>query len=242
MSTANLRDEVCRANHELASSGLVRLAFGNASGADRERGVFLIKPSGIGCDVVQPEDLVVVSIGDGTVVDGHLRPSSDTPTHLGLYRRFPSIGGVVHTHSIEAAAFAQAGRAIPCLGTTHADHFAGPVPVTRPLTDAEIAGDYEAATGTVIAEAIAELGLDDAMAMPAILVAGHGPFTWGRTAMEAASNAAAVELVAAMAARTLALAPDAAPLPERLRQRHFERKHGRSAYYGQRPESGRPES
>ncbi len=242
MSSANLRDEVCRANHELASAGLVRLAFGNASGADPERGVFLIKPSGIGCDVVQPDDLVAVSIEKGTVVDGHLRPSSDTPTHLELYRRFPSIGGVVHTHSIEAAAFAQAGRAIPCLGTTHADHFAGPVPVTRPLTDAEIDGDYEAATGAVIAEAIAELGLDDAMAMPAILVAGHGPFTWGRTAMEAASNAAAVELVAAMAARTLALAPDAAPLLERLRQRHFDRKHGPSAYYGQRPGSGRPES
>ena len=241
-SLASLRDEVCRANHELASAGLVRMAFGNASGADRERGVFLIKPSGIGCDVVQPDDLVAVSIADGSVADGRLRPSSDTPTHLELYRRFPSIGGVVHTHSIEAAAFAQAAQDIPCLGTTHADHFAGPVPVTRPLTDPEIDGDYEAATGVVIAETIAALGLEDPLAMPAILVAGHGPFTWGRTAMEAASNAAAVELVAAMAARTLALVPDASPLPERLRRRHFERKHGATAYYGQPSGSGHPDS
>jgi L-ribulose-5-phosphate 4-epimerase len=240
MPLADLRDRVCRANRFLAEAGLVSLAFGNASGADRAAGVFLIKPSGVGCDVVGPDDLVAVSIADGSIVEGTLRPSSDTPTHLELYRRFPSIGGVVHTHSVEAASFAQAQRAIPCLGTTHADHFAGPVPVTRALTDAEIDGDYERETGVVIADTIDGLGLDP-LAMPAILVAGHGPFTWGASPGDAATNASAVELVAAMARRTLALAPDAPPLPEQLRLRHFERKHGPAAYYGQGSKAGQPE-
>lgn len=232
MSLDALRAEVCQANHDLAAAGLVALSFGNASGLDRRSGVLLIKPSGIACDAVRPEDLVAVAIADGSVVEGSLRPSSDTPTHIELYRRFPSIGGVVHTHSGFAAAFAQAQLAIPCLGTTHADHFDGPVPVSRPLGDEEIDGDYERATGIVIADTIDALGLDP-LGMPAVLVASHGPFTWGSSAAEAALNAEAVELVATMAHRTLAIAPAAPLLPERLRQRHFRRKHGPGAYYGQ---------
>ena len=227
-----LRDEVARANRALAEAGLVALAFGNASGVDRAAGVVLIKPSGIACDAVEPDQIVAVSLADGSVLEGGLRPSSDTPTHLELYRRFASIGGVVHTHSSYAAAFAQAGLDIPCLGTTHADHFAGPVPVSRALTPAEIAGDYERATGEVIAETVEGLGLEP-LALPAVLVRSHGPFTWGRSAFDAAANAEAVELVAALAHRTLALAPDVAPLDEALRLRHFERKHGPAAYYGQ---------
>ena len=237
MAFESLRDEVCEANHRLARAGLVALAFGNASGVDRDAGVFLIKPSGIACDAVRPDELVAVTIADGAIVEGGLRPSSDTPTHRELYRRFPSIGGVVHTHSTFAAAFAQAGRDVPCLGTTHADHFAGPIPVSRVLFDAEIDGDYEHATGAVIAETIEGLGVDP-LAMSAALVAAHGPFTWGRDAAEAAMNAEAVELVAAIAHRTLAIAPDVGPMPERLRDRHFQRKHGPAATYGQRTGGG----
>jgi L-ribulose-5-phosphate 4-epimerase len=227
-----LRKEVCAANHALASAGLVALSFGNASGVDREAGIMLIKPSGVACNGVRPDQLVAVALADGSVVDGPLRPSSDTPTHLELYRRFPSIGGVVHTHSTEAAAWAQAGLGIPCFGTTHADHFAGPVPVSRPLRSDEVDGEYEHGTGAVIAETIEKLGLDP-LTMPAVLVLSHGPFTWGRNSREAAENAEALELVAAMARRTLALSPTAAPLGEALRTRHFSRKHGPSAYYGQ---------
>lgn len=231
-SLAGLRDEVAAANRRIASAGLVSLAFGNASGIDRDAGIVVIKPSGIACGSVRPEDLVAVRVADGVTVAGTLRPSSDTPTHLALYRRFPPIGGVVHSHSTEAAAFAQAQRPIPCLGTTHADHFDGPVPVTRALTEAEIGGDYELETGLVIAETIDRLGLDP-LAMAAVLVASHGPFTWGATATDAAVQAEAVELVAAIARRTLALFPDAPPLGEALRRRHFNRKHGPSASYGQ---------
>jgi L-ribulose-5-phosphate 4-epimerase len=228
----DLREEVARANRALAEAGLVSLAFGNASGVDRGAGVLLIKPSGIACAAVKPDQIVAVSLADGSVVEGDLRPSSDTPTHLELYRRFPAIGGVVHTHSSHAAAFAQAGLDVPCLGTTHADHFAGPVPVSRSLRVDEIEGDYERQTGVVIAETLDELGLDP-LAMPAVLVRSHGPFTWGRSADEAAANAEAVELVAAMAHRTLALVHEVAPLDEALRRRHFERKHGPAATYGQ---------
>ena len=229
----DLREQVCRANLSLVRDGLVTLSFGNASGVDRDAGVLVIKPSGVPYDELRPEDLVVVSLEDGRVVEGELRPSSDTPTHLRLYRRFEAIGGVVHTHSINATAWAQAGRSIPPLGTTHADHFHGAVPVTRQMTAAEVAGEYEAETGAVIVETLEHLGLS-AAEMPAVLVASHGPFTWGRDARDAAENATALEAVAAMAAQTLALNRAAGPMADYLLERHFRRKHGPSAYYGQR--------
>ena len=182
---------------------------------------------------LRPEHLVAVGVDDGRIVDGDLRPSSDTPTHLALYRRFPEIGGVVHTHSPEATAWAQACRPIPAFGTTHADHFRGAVPVTRQLQDAEVAGEYEHETGMVIVEALETAGFE-AADMPAALVAWHGPFTWGPDPEAAAANAVALELVAGMARRTLALDPDAQPMPAPLLERHFRRKHGSTAYYGQR--------
>jgi L-ribulose-5-phosphate 4-epimerase len=227
-----LREQVCAANHDLVKAGLVTLSFGNASGVDREAGALVIKPSGIPCDEVQPEELVVVSLADGSVLEGDLRPSSDTPTHLRLYQAFPEIGGVIHTHSSFAAAFAQAGRDIPCLGTTHADHFRGAVPVSRRMTDAEIEGAYEAETGNVIIETI-RARVPDALHMPAVLVRSHGPFTWGRDAAGAVENAIALEAVAAMAIRALSLAPEVAEVPDTLLRRHFDRKHGPDAYYGQ---------
>ena len=244
-----LRNEVVQANRALMAAGLVTLSFGNASGVDRERGVMLIKPSGFACDELSPRDVVAVSLEDGRVVEDEasgaggpraagagpgprLRPSSDTATHLVLYRRFPSIGGVVHTHSPSASVWAQAGRPIPCLGTTHADHFAGPVPVTRPLTHDEIAGDYEAATGAVIVETLDGLGLDP-LYMPAALVSSHGPFTWGADPGAAAVNAVALEAVATMAWQTLSLAPGVESISPALLGRHFHRKHGPDAYYGQ---------
>jgi len=228
-----LREKVWRANQALVRAGLVTLSFGNASGVDRESGVLVIKPSGVPYDELRPADLVVVSLVDGRVVEGELRPSSDTPTHLLLYRRFPDIGGVVHTHSTAATAWAQAGRSIPPLGTTHADHFHGPVPVTRQMTKAEVGGEYESETGSVIVETLEKLGLTSTE-MPGALVASHGPFTWGRDAQEAADNATALETIAAMASRTLALNPGVGPAPEYLLERHFLRKHGPNAYYGQR--------
>jgi L-ribulose-5-phosphate 4-epimerase len=235
MELADLREEVCAANRGLVAAGLVTLSFGNASGVDRGAGAMVIKPSGVAYERLFPADMVVVSLADGQVAEGSLRPSSDTPTHLVLYRRFTSIGGVVHTHSTFATAWAQAGRPIPCLGTTHADHFRGPVPVTRQLTATEIAGEYEAATGEVIIETLDRLGLDP-LDMPAALVASHGPFAWGRDAAEAVTNAIALEAVAAMAHHTLALEPQAGDLAEALLARHFNRKHGPHAYYGQHGE------
>ena len=227
-----LRDSVWTANQGLVRGGLVTLSFGNASGIDRGAGIVLIKPSGVPYADLRPEDLVAVALDDGRVLRGDLRPSSDTPTHLVLYRRYPEIGGVVHTHSTAATAWAQAGRPIPPFGTTHADHFHGPVPVTRQLGDAEIAGDYEAATGAVVVETLAGSGLGPAE-MPAVLVASHGPFTWGRDAPDAVDNAIVLELVAEMASRTVALDPAVGPIGSSLLERHFERKHGTSAYYGQ---------
>jgi L-ribulose-5-phosphate 4-epimerase len=227
-----LREEVWRANQALVRAGLVTLSFGNASGVDRAAGVMLIKPSGVPYDELEPADLVPVSLDNGRSIEAGLRPSSDTPTHLGLYERYPDIGGVVHTHSTEATAWAQAGRSIPALGTTHADHFAGPVPITRRLTATEIEGDYERATGLVIIETLDEAG-HEPLAMPAVLVAGHGPFTWGASATAAVEHAIALELVARIALRTLLIEPGAVPVGDLLLDRHFRRKHGPDAYYGQ---------
>jgi len=227
-----LRERICEANAALVRAGLVTLSFGNASGVDREAGAFAIKPSGVACDAVQPEDLVVVSLVDGRVLEGRLRPSSDTPTHLRLYQAFADIGGVVHTHSSYAAAFAQAGRDIPCLGTTHADYFRGAIPVSRAMSDTEIEGAYEAETGNVIVETLAGRSTP-ALDMPAVLVRWHGPFTWGHDALAASENAVALEAVAAMASRTLGIEPGALPAPDILLRRHHDRKHGPDAYYGQ---------
>jgi len=232
MIDAQLREEVAQANRDLVGAGLVTLSFGNASGVDRDARIMVIKPSGIPCDRVLPKDLVAVSLDDGSVVAGTLRPSSDTPTHLRLYQAFDSIGGVVHTHSTNASAWAQAGRDIPCLGTTHADHFRGAVPVTRAMSDLEIEGAYEAETGNVIVETISGRS-HEALHMPAVLVRSHGPFTWGADATTAVVNAIALEAVAAMALRTFSLDAGASPVQEALLRRHFDRKHGPGAYYGQ---------
>ena len=224
---------VWRANLDLVEAGLVTLSFGNASGLDREAGVMLIKPSGVPYPDLRPEHIVAIALDDGSSLGGDLRPSSDTPTHLELYRRFGELGGIVHTHSSAATSWAQAGRPIPPFGTTHADHFHGPVPVTRRLRQDEVAGDYEAATGRVIVETLEAVGLD-AVEMPAILVASHGPFTWGRDPGSAVEQAVALEAVAAMASQTLALDPAARPMAPYLLDKHYRRKHGPSAYYGQK--------
>jgi L-ribulose-5-phosphate 4-epimerase len=233
LSLPDLREQVWRANQGLVRAGLVTLSFGNASGVDRDAGVLVIKPSGVPYDELRPEHLVVVSLEDGRVVEGDLRPSSDTPTHLILYQRYQEIGGVVHTHSTAATAWAQAGRSIPALGTTHADHFHGAVPVTRQMLEAEVGGAYERETGAVIIETLDRIGLS-AAEMPAALVASHGPFTWGHDAEDAAANATALEAVADMARQTFALNPDVQPIASYLAERHFQRKHGPNAYYGQR--------
>lgn len=232
MIDSALRERVAKANADLVRAGLVTLTFGNASGVDRDANALVIKPSGIPCDEVAPEDLVVVSLEDGRVLEGTMRPSSDTPTHLRLYQAFPGIGGVVHTHSTHAAAWAQAGRDIPALGTTHADHFRGAVPTSRLMTEAEIAGEYELETGNVIIETIRGR-TDDALRMPAVLVRSHGPFTWGTDAAAAVVNAIALETVAAMAELTFSIDPEAPDIQEALLRRHFDRKHGPGAYYGQ---------
>ncbi len=227
-----LREAVWWANQELVRAGLVALSFGNASAIDRDAGLIVIKPSGVPYAGLRPEDLVAVALDDGHVIGGSLRPSSDTPTHLALYRRYREIGGVVHTHSTAATAWAQAGRGIPALGTTHADHFHGTVPVTRQLSATEVAGEYEAETGAVIIEALDLAGLGP-VEMPAVLVASHGPFIWGTDAPHAVENAVALELVAEMAGRTVALEPAVRPIAAELLERHFTRKHGAGAYYGQ---------
>lgn len=232
-SLPDLREAVWRANQEIFRAGLVTLSFGNVSGVDRRSGVMVIKPSGVLYDVLKPEDLVVVALEDGGVVEGDLRPSSDTPTHLVLYRRYSEIGGIVHTHSTEATAWAQAIRPIPPLGTTHADHFHGTVPVTRQMTAHEVAGEYELETGNVIVEALDATGCGP-LEMPAVLVASHGPFTWGTDPHRAVANAIALEATAAMAARTLLLNPKVGPIGKNLLGRHHSRKHGPTASYGQR--------
>ena len=224
-----LRAEVYEANLELVRRGLVLYTFGNASGLSREQGLVAIKPSGVPYEKMTPADMVMVDL-DGRVVEGSLRPSSDLATHLALYRAFPSIGGVVHTHSRHATAWAQACREIPCFGTTHADYFHGPVPVTAPLTPAEIDSEYEANTGVAI---IRLMEGRDPLGCPAALVAGHGPFCWGQSAGDAAHMAAILEELAAMAWQTLAINPAAPPISEALRDKHYLRKHGPNAYYGQ---------
>jgi L-ribulose-5-phosphate 4-epimerase len=225
-----LREEVLQANLELVRRGLVLFTFGNASGISREDGLVAIKPSGVEYETMKPEDLVVVDL-DGKVVEGNLRPSSDLPTHLILYKSFPAIGGVAHTHSRAATSWAQAQRPIPCFGTTHADYFHGPVPVTKSLSAAAIRDDYELNTGFAIVRVI---GKQDPLHVPGVLVAGHAPFCWGKTPADAAHNAVLVEEIATMALQTLAANPKARPLSKVLHEKHFFRKHGPSAYYGQK--------
>jgi len=230
MRLTSLREEVLEANLELVRRGLVLYTFGNASGITRDEGLVVIKPSGVPYETMKPVDLVVVDL-DGKVVEGSLRPSSDLPTHLILYKAFPGIGGVGHTHSRAATSWAQAQREIPCFGTTHADYFHGPVPVTKPLAPAQIRSDYEANTGRVIVRRFAKL---DPFHTPAVLVAGHAPFCWGKTPEEAAHIAVVLEEIAAMASQTLVANPKARPISKYLQQKHFFRKHGGTAYYGQK--------
>ncbi|MGC1267452.1 MAG: L-ribulose-5-phosphate 4-epimerase [Candidatus Acidiferrum sp.] len=229
MLLANLREQVLEANLDLVRRGLVLSTFGNASGIDRDQGLIVIKPSGVPYDEMKPVSLVVTDL-HGKVVEGNLRASSDLPTHAALYRAFPGIGGIAHTHSEYATAWAQARRPIPCLGTTHADYFHGPIPVTDVMSDDEINGEYEANTGAVIIRAFREI---DPMAIPAVLVANHGPFTWGLDAKKAAENAWMLEAAARMAYRTVELNANAGSLGKALHDRHFLRKHGKKAYYGQ---------
>jgi L-ribulose-5-phosphate 4-epimerase len=227
----DLRERVFDANRALVERGLVRGTFGNVSGVDREAGLLVIKPSGVPYDALTAAMLVAVALDSGAVIDGDLRPSSDTPTHVELYRAFPC-GGVAHTHSPYATAFAQASRPIPCMGTTHADYFRGDIPVTRPLTRDEVAGDYEAATGRVIVEAFASRGLAPAE-IPGVLVANHGPFAWGADAADAVEHAGVLEYLARLESIRLLLAPDAPRPADYLIDRHYRRKHGADAYYGQ---------
>ncbi|HEY8483663.1 MAG TPA: L-ribulose-5-phosphate 4-epimerase [Longimicrobiales bacterium] len=227
-----LKEAVWRANLDLVEAGLVVLTWGNASGADRDAGVMAIKPSGVAYAEMRPEDMVVLSLETGEVVEGRLKPSSDTPTHLHLYREFEGIGGVVHTHSSYAVSWAQAERDLPCFGTTHADHFYGPVPVTRRMREEEIREAYEHNTGVVIVECFRQRGIDP-LDVPGVLVAGHGPFTWGATPRKAVENAIALEATARMAVYTRLINPDARPIDPVLLDKHFLRKHGAAAYYGQ---------
>ncbi len=225
-----LKAEVCRANLDLVAEGLVIQTWGNVSGVDRERGLMVIKPSGVPYAGMKPKHMVVVSLQTGDVVEGNLKPSSDTPTHLVLYLAFKEIGGVVHTHSLYATAWAQACKGIPSYGTTQADYWYGDVPCTRLLKPAEIKKDYEANTGKVIAECFKKL---DPMQHPAVLVASHGPFTWGKDAHDAVHNASVLEFIARLASETLRINPKAKPMQSALLDKHFLRKHGPGAYYGQ---------
>jgi L-ribulose-5-phosphate 4-epimerase len=229
----NLKREVCRANLELVGAGLVMQTFGNVSGIDRERNLVVIKPSGVPYDGMKPSHMVVVSLADGQIVDGVRRPSSDTPTHLVLYKAFKLVGGIVHTHSVYATAWAQAKRQIPALGTTHADFCHGPVPCTRLMTSREIREDYEANTGQVIVERFCRL---DPQSFPAVLVASHGPFAWGKDPAEAVHHAVILEYLARLASETEQLQPAVKPMQRVLLDKHFLRKHGPGAYYGQTTE------
>ena len=225
-----LKLSVCKANLDLVKEGLVIQTFGNVSGIDRGQGLVVIKPSGVSYDVMKPEHMVVVSLETGKVVEGALRPSSDTATHIVLYRAFKAIGGIVHTHSLYATAWAQAKRAIPALGTTHADYWHGEVPCTRLMTDEEISSEYEAKTGDVIVETFKGI---DPLHKPAVLVASHGPFAWGKDAADAVHNAAILEYLARLASETQRINPQIGPMQKMLLDKHFLRKHGPEAYYGQ---------
>ncbi len=228
-----LKAQVCQANLDLVVKGLVIETWGNASGIDRERGLMVIKPSGVPYDGMMPKHMVVVSLATGKVVDGNLKPSSDTDTHLVLYRAFPKIGGVVHTHSLFATAWAQAQRGLPSYGTTQADYWYGDVPCTRLLKPAEIKKNYEANTGEVIVETFKKLKFDP-MHHPAVLVASHGPFTWGKDVADAVHNAGVLEFIAQLASETLKINPTLKPMQPVLLDKHFLRKHGPRAYYGQK--------
>ena len=226
-----LKKTVCAANLELPKHGLVTFTWGNVSAIDRETGLVVIKPSGVNYAGMQPEDMVVVDL-DGQVVEGRYKPSSDTPTHVALYKAFPALGGIVHTHSRWATTFAQAKMDIPALGTTHGDYFYGSIPCTRPMTPAEIAGEYEKETGNVIIETFRDGRIDPAQ-VPAVLVASHGPFAWGKDAMEAVHNAVVLEEVACMALHAMQLDPGLGAMQQELLDKHYLRKHGKNAYYGQ---------
>jgi L-ribulose-5-phosphate 4-epimerase len=226
-----LKQQVCAANLKLVADGLVTQTWGNASAIDRSQGLVVIKPSGVPYDGMKPQHMVVVSLDNGKMVDGYLKPSSDTATHLELYRAFKNIGGIVHTHSLYATAWAQARKNIPAYGTTQADYWYGEVPCTRALTPAEIKSDYEKNTGSVIVKTFKKL---NPLEHPAVLVASHGPFTWGKDVDAAVHNASVLEFIARLASETLRLNPKTKPMPSALLDKHFLRKHGSKAYYGQK--------
>lgn len=228
----SLKKAVYEANMELPRRGLVTYTWGNVSGIDREKGLVVIKPSGVEYDELTPDKLVVLDL-DGRRVEGTLNPSSDTKTHLELYKAFPALGGIVHTHSPFAVGWAQAGEDIPCYGTTHADYFYGPIPCARHLTPEELDEDYEKNTGKVIIEAFGVRGIDP-VAVPGVICHSHGPFTWGKDAAQAVYHAVVLEEVAKMAAYTRLIRPDAAHAPQHILDKHYQRKHGPNAYYGQK--------
>ena len=226
-----LKKDVYEANMELPRRGLITYTWGNVSGRDAETGYFVIKPSGVDYDKLTPDDMVVVDL-EGNVIEGKYKPSSDTPTHIELYKKYAQLGGIVHTHSPEATSWAQAGRSIPLYGTTHADYFYGPIPCARSLTKEEIEGEYEKNTGLVIIETFEEQGINPVYT-PGVLCCNHGPFTWGKDAAEAVHNAVVLEEVAKMATKTEQINPRVTPAPDTIRDKHFFRKHGENAYYGQ---------
>jgi L-ribulose-5-phosphate 4-epimerase len=229
---SELKEAVWKSNRDLVKSGLVILTFGNVSGIDRRRNIVAIKPSGVPYDSLKEDDIVLVDF-EGNVVEGWLSPSSDTPTHIELYKAFPQVGGIAHAHSEYATMFAQARREIPCFGTTHADQFHGPVPLTRLLVEAEVVENYEQNTGKIIVERFAGV---DPLELPAVIVAGHGPFAWGRTPAESVETALVLERVAKMAYGAMALDRNLTPLDRYIQEKHYLRKHGPQAYYGQKKE------
>ncbi|MDE5763712.1 MAG: L-ribulose-5-phosphate 4-epimerase [Ruminococcus sp.] len=226
-----LKEEVCAANLELVARGVVIYTWGNVSGIDREKGMVVIKPSGVDYNGMKPEDMVVVNLMTGETVEGKWKPSSDTKTHLELYRQFPEIGGITHTHSVNAVAYAQAGVDIPALGTTHADYFYGAIPCTRDLTTTEVDEDYELNTGKIIVEIIKQRGIDP-LAVPGVVVKNHGPFSWGEDAADSVYHAVVMEKVAEMDLKTLLINPSAS-MQQYILDKHYMRKHGPNAYYGQ---------